>query len=101
MYIPAKHDHVQWLLTKKEKQAQFEAKKKDPKPIKTKADNETKSTNKSNKDKKHLKLSDAVASGLTTKVMIGNSNARALAKRWFAQVNANNTNESSDDSGID
>ena len=49
MYINVPHDHKQRLLMKQEKQAQFEAKIKNPKPNKTKAEDEIKTTTKSNK----------------------------------------------------
>ena len=65
---------------KNEKHVQFEAKKKAPKPSKTKADDQIKSTNKSNNEKKSLKLSNAVVTGLTTEIMLGNSDARVLNK---------------------
>ncbi len=95
MYIRAPHDHKQWLLTKQEKQAQFEGKKKSSKPSKTKADEGIKSPAKHDNEKKRLKLTDAVANGLTTKIMLGNSNARVLAKTWFACANANESSDGS------
>jgi hypothetical protein len=95
MYIHAPHDHKQWLLNKQEKDAKFEGKKKSSKPSKTKADDGIKSPTKENDNKKkRLKLSDTVVNGLTTEIMLGDSNARVLAKKWFARANAH---DSSDD----
>ena len=89
MYIRAPHDHKQWLLNKQEKDAKFEGKRKSSKPSKTKTDDGIKPPTKENDNKKkRLKLSDAVVNGLTTKIMIGNSDACVLAKKWFAPANA-------------
>ncbi len=89
------HNHKQWLLAKQEKQEQFEGKKKSSKPSKTKADDGIKSPAKNDSKKKRLKLSDAVVNGLTTKIMLGDSNARVLAKKWFARANANESSDGS------
>ncbi len=62
-------------------------------PSKIKADDGIKSPAKNDNKKKRLKLSDAVVNGLTTEIMLGDSDARVLAKKWFARANAN---ESSD-----
>ena len=59
-----------------------------------KADDGIKSPTKENdNEKKRLKLTDSVVNGLTTKIMLGDSDACVLAKKWFARANAN---ESSD-----
>jgi hypothetical protein len=80
MYMQAPHDHVKWLLTKKEMLAQWNAKKKTQKAKKVKAGEKDNSTN---NDAKHLKLSDSIINGLTTGIMIEDSEARKMAKRWF------------------
>ena len=85
MYMQAPHNHAKWLLTKKEKQANFDAKKKALKADKSKAGDDTNSTN---NDAKHLKLSDTIVNGLTTEMMLGDSKACIIAKRWSKNANA-------------
>ena len=46
-----------------------------------------------NNDAKCLKLSDSVINGLTTKIMIGDSNARKMAKRWLENANKGTSNQ--------
>jgi hypothetical protein len=65
---------------KKEKLAKFDAKKKSLKAKKSKAGDDTNSTN---NEVKHLKLSDSFINGLTTEIMLGDSKARKIAKRWL------------------
>ncbi len=76
MYMLAPHNHVKWLLIKKEKQAKLDAKKKALKANKSKAGDNTNSNN-----TKHLKLSDNIVNGLPTEIMLGDSKACILAKR--------------------
>jgi hypothetical protein len=40
-----------------------------------------------NNDAKRLKLSDSTMNGLTTEIMIGDSKACKMAKRWFENAN--------------
>jgi hypothetical protein len=77
MYMHAPHDHAKWLLYKKESLAKFNAKKNIPKAKKSKAGDDNNSTN---NDTKRLKLSNSIINGLTTKLMIGDSEARKMAK---------------------
>ncbi len=70
MYIQAPHNVAKWLLTKKEKLAKFDAKKKTLKAKKSKAGDDTNSTS---NNVKHLKLSYSIINGLTTEIMIGDS----------------------------
>ncbi len=51
---------------------------------KSKAGDDNDSTN---NNVKHLKLSDSIISGLTTEIMIGDSKAHKMAKRWFQNAN--------------
>ncbi len=46
-----------------------------------------------NNDTKHLKLSDSTMNGLTTEIMIGDSKARKMAKRWFENANKEISNQ--------
>ena len=69
--------------------------KRNPLSSKTKADGEIKPPAKTDNKKKRLKLSDAVVNGLTTEIMIGDSDARVLAKKWFARANANESSDGS------
>jgi hypothetical protein len=80
MYMQAPHNHAKWLLSKKESLAKFNANKKSFKAKISKAGDDNNSTN---NDVKHLKLSDSVINGLTTEIMIGDSEARKMAKHWF------------------
>jgi hypothetical protein len=89
MYMQAPQDHVKWLLTKKEKQAKFNAKKKSLKVDKSKAGDDTNSIN---KDAKRLKLSDTIVNGLTTKIMLGDSKVPIIAKCWLKNANAGISN---------
>ncbi len=89
MYMQAPHDHAKWLLTKKEMLAQWYAKKKTQKAKKVKAGEKDNSTN---NDAKRLKLSDSITNGLTSEIMIGDSRARKMAKRWFENANKGNNN---------
>jgi hypothetical protein len=78
------HDHAKWLLSKKESLANINAKKKSLKAKKSKAGDDNDSTS---NNTKHLKLSDSIINGLTTEIMIGDSEAHKLAKRWFQNAN--------------
>jgi hypothetical protein len=80
MYMQAPHDHAKWLLNKKEKLAKFNAKKKSLMAKKSKAGDDTNSTH---NNVKHFKLSDSIINGLTTEIMIEDSKACKMAKRWF------------------
>ncbi len=64
--------------------AKFNARKKSLKARKSKASDDNNSTN---NDAKRLKLSDSVINGLTTEIMIGDSKAHKMAKRWFQNAN--------------
>jgi hypothetical protein len=90
MYIHAPHDHVKWLLCKKESLAKFNARKKSLKAKKAKAGDDN---NSANNNAKHLKLSDSAINGLTTEIMIGESNTRKMAKRWFENANKGTANQ--------
>ncbi len=90
MYMHAPHDHAKWPLSKKELLAKFNAKKKIQKAKKSKAGDDNNSTN--NKTK-HLNLSDSIINGLTTEIMIGDSKARKMAKRWFENANKGTGNQ--------
>jgi hypothetical protein len=67
-------------FTKKEKQAKVDAKEKAPKAGKSKAGDHTDSTN---NNVKRFKLSDTMVNGLTTDIMLGDSEACIIAKRWL------------------
>jgi hypothetical protein len=82
-------DHAKWLLTKKEKQAKFDAKKKSLKADKSKAGDDTSSTS---NNAKHPKLNDTVVNGLTTEIMLGDSEARIIAKHWLKNANVGISN---------
>jgi hypothetical protein len=58
--------------------------KKSLKAKKTKAGDDNNSTN---INAKRLKLCGSLINGLTTKIMIGDSNTCKMAKRWFANAN--------------
>jgi hypothetical protein len=45
-----------------------------------------------NNNVKRLKLSDSIINGLTTEIMIGDSEARKMAKRWFKNANKGTSN---------
>jgi hypothetical protein len=90
MYMQAPHNHVKWLFSKKETLAKFNAKKKSLKAKKSKAGDENDSTN---NDVKHLKLSDPIINGLTTEIMIGDSKASKMAKRWFPNGKERTSNQ--------
>jgi hypothetical protein len=60
------------------------AKKKSLKAKKSRAGDDTNSTN---NDVKRLKLSDSIVNGLTTEIMIGDSEACKMDKRWFCNAN--------------
>ncbi len=64
--------------------------KKSLKAKKSKAGDDNKSTN---NNTKHLKLSDSIINGLTTEIMIGDSEARKMAKRWFENANKGLSNQ--------
>jgi hypothetical protein len=85
MNMQAPHNHVKWLLTKKEKQEKINAKKKTLKANKSKAGDDTNSTS---NNAKHLNPSDTIVNGLTTEIMLGDSKAYIIAKRWFQNANA-------------
>ncbi len=57
MYMQAPHNHVKWLLSKKETLVKFNAKKKFLKAKKSKAGDDNNSTN---NNAKHLKLSGSI-----------------------------------------
>ncbi len=82
--MQAPHNHVKWLLTKKEKLEKFNAKKKFLKAEKSKAGDDNNSTN---NNVKLLKLSDSIINGFTTKIMIGDSKACIIAKCWLKNAN--------------
>jgi hypothetical protein len=84
MYMQAPYDHAKWLLSKKKKLAKFDAKMKSPKAKNSKAGDDTNSTN---NNVKHLKLSDSIINGLTTEIMIGDSEACKMTKCWFQNAN--------------
>jgi hypothetical protein len=84
IYMHAPHGHAKWLLSKKESLEKFNAKKISPKAKKSKAGDDNDSTN---NDTKHFKLSDSIINGLTTEIMIWDSEARKMAKRWFENAN--------------
>ena len=86
----APHDHAKWLLSKKESLAKFNAKKKSLKAKKSKTGDDNNSTN---NVAKRLKLSDSVINGLTTEIMIGDSKAGKMAKRWFQNANKGPSNQ--------
>jgi hypothetical protein len=90
MYMQAPHDHVKWLLSKKESLAKFNARKKSLKAKKSKASDDNNSTN---NNAKHLKLSDSVINDVTTEIMIGDSNARKMAKHWFENAKKGTSNQ--------
>ncbi len=70
--------------------AKFNAKKKSLKVKKSKAGDDNNSTN---NDIKHFNLSDFIINGLTTEIMIGDSKARRIAKRWFQNANKGTSNQ--------
>jgi hypothetical protein len=84
MYMQAPHNHANWILSKKEMLAKFNAKKKSLKAKKSKAGDDKYSTN---KDAKRLKLSDSIINGLTTEIMNGNSEAHGMARHRFQNAN--------------
>jgi hypothetical protein len=90
MYMHAPHDHAKWLLSKMESLAKFNAKKKFLKANKSKASDDNNSTN---NNTKCLKLSDSIINGLTTEIMIGDSKACKMAKRWFENANKGTSNQ--------
>ncbi len=96
MYMHTPHAHAKWLLSKKESLAKFNARKKFLKAKKSKAGDDNNSTY---NHAKHLKLSDSVINGLTTEIMIGNSDARKMAKCWF-EKNANKGTSNQADSSV-
>jgi hypothetical protein len=50
--------------------------------------------NSTNNDTKHLKLSYSIINGLTsTEIMMGDSKARKMAKRWFQNANKGTSNQ--------
>jgi hypothetical protein len=90
IYMHAPHDHAKWLLSKKESLAKFNAKKKFLQAKKSKAGDDNNSTN---NNTKRLKLRDSIINGLTTEIMIGDSKARKMAKRWFENANKGTSNQ--------
>jgi hypothetical protein len=76
MYMQSSHNHAKWHVTKKEKQAKFDATNKSLKADKSKAGDDTNFTN---NNAKHLKLSDTIVNGLTTEIMLGDSKACIIA----------------------
>jgi hypothetical protein len=90
MYMHASHDHAKWLLSKKESLAKFNAKKNFLKAKKSKASDDNNSTN---NNTKRLKLSDSIINSLTTEIMIGDSKAHKMAKRWFENANKGTSNK--------
>jgi hypothetical protein len=84
LYMQAPHDHAEWLLNKEEKLANFDANKKSLMAEKSKAGDDTNSTN---NNVKRLKLSNSIINGLTTEIMIRDSKACKMAKRWFQNAN--------------
>jgi hypothetical protein len=80
IYMQAPHNHAKWLLSKNETLVKFNAKKKSLKAKKSKASDDNDSTN---NNVKRLKLCDSIINGLTTEIMIGDSKACKMAKRWF------------------
>jgi hypothetical protein len=90
MYMQAPHNHAKWLLSKKETLAKFNAKKKSLKAKKPKAGDDNDSTN---NNVKRLKLSDSIINGLTTEIMVGDSEAHKMAKRWFQNANKGTSNQ--------
>jgi hypothetical protein len=88
--MQAPHDHAKWLLSKKLSLAKFNARKKS---LKAKKSNFGDDNNSTNNNAKHLKLSDSVINGLTTKIMIGDSKACKMAKRWFQNANKETSNQ--------
>jgi hypothetical protein len=46
-----------------------------------------------NNNAKCLKLSDLIINGLTTEIMIGDSEAHEMAKRWFENANKGTSNQ--------
>ncbi len=81
--------HAKWLLSKKESLAKFNARKKSLKAKKSKAGDDNNSTN----NAKLLNLSGSIINGLTTEIMIGDSDARKMAKRWFKNANKGTSNQ--------
>jgi hypothetical protein len=90
MYMHAPHDNAKWLLSKKESLAKFNAKKKFLRAKTSKAGDDNNSTN---NNTKHLKLSDSIINGLTNEIMIGDSEACKMAKRWFENTNKGTSNQ--------
>jgi hypothetical protein len=91
MYTHTPHNHAKWLIFKKESLAKFNAKKRSQKAKKnSKAGDDNNSTN---NDTKRLKLSDSIINGLTTEIMIGDSKAHKMAKRWFKNANKGTSNQ--------
>jgi hypothetical protein len=80
----APHNHAKWLLSKKESLAKFNARKKSLKAKKSKAGDDDNSTS---NNTKRLKLSDPIINSLTTEILIGDSEARKIAKGWFENAN--------------
>jgi hypothetical protein len=62
----------------------IQCQKENPKSQKSKAGDDNNSTN---NNAKRLKLSDSVINGLTTEIMIGDSDACKMAKHWFENAN--------------
>jgi hypothetical protein len=67
----------------------FDAKKKFLKAKKSKDGDDADSTN---NDVKHLKLSDSIANGLTTEIMLGDSKVCKISKRWLKNSNEGTNN---------
>jgi hypothetical protein len=88
--MKAPHNHAKWLLSKKKMLAKFNTKKKSLKAKKSKASDDNDS---SNNNVKCLKVSDSIINGLTTEIMIGNSKACKMAKRWFQNANKGTSNQ--------
>jgi hypothetical protein len=84
MYMQALQDQQNGFSPKKEKQAKFDAKKKSLKANKSKASDDTNSTN---NNAKHLKLSDSIVNGLTTEIMLGDSKACIIARQSLKNAN--------------
>ncbi len=90
MYMHPPHNHATWLLSKKDSLKKSNARKKSLKAKKSKAGDDNNSTN---NDAKHLKQNDSVINGLTTEIMIGDSDPHKMAKCWFENTNKGTSNQ--------
>jgi hypothetical protein len=89
IYMQAPHNHAKCLLTKEEKLAEFNAKKKSLKVKISKAGDDNDFII---NDVKRLKLSDSIINDHTTEIMIGDSKACIIAKCWLKNANEGNSN---------